>query len=61
MNAGVLVLLGVTTMVLGGIFLVGRRIVRQAEGARPEGRAYGEQAVLTAQAAVGPTFRSRLR
>jgi hypothetical protein len=32
MNAGVLVLLGVTTVVLGGIFFAGRRIARASGG-----------------------------
>jgi hypothetical protein len=48
MNAGVGVLLAVTTAVLGGIFLVGRRVMVRAAAAaagakrgsaRPEGRA----------------------
>ena len=64
MNAGVLVLLGVTTMVLGGILVVGRRVARLDEAsaepvaARPEGRAYESGRRSNESGPVGPTFRS---
>ena len=38
MNAGVLVLLAVTTVVLGGVFFVGRQIVRAAGGTSPSAK-----------------------